>query len=440
MTLACLPLALALTAPVPGAPAEVFELDHALTVDLGGLTEIEQQPADGDQLLAAWTAAAGEVRLSIELFVLDRGEFDLAEPQDVTDLVEDNRKDGLRFEETELLESEFFGWTPYAALARGTVKEETRVVGTFFCLGGLCEEVGYSLEVACTPVPQGEDLATVLHVLREGLTARVESTRPWQWTEEEIEQRWEADVPEELWGEMEPVVRTEHYIVLTNSFSGKKFGQKMEECYEAVTEIFPVTEIEQRRLMPVFLFRTRDQYAGFYAKVADISIGQAMRSAGHAWKDYYATTYEAPGDPVHVHEATHQIFKNRLRLRGGGSWFQEGVAEYVETNARTRKNWASKAARKGYFTPFAEFFQVPSMLYSSQQGSSEASDNYTQAASIIEFARDGKWQPEKFPDFVAKVGGVPRGDLAAIEAALLSVYGVGVEGFQEQWVAYWKKK
>ena len=28
-------------------------------------------------------------------------------------------------------------------------------------------------------------------------------------------------------------------------------------------------------------------------------------------KNFYATWYEAPKDPVHIHELTHQLFKNR---------------------------------------------------------------------------------------------------------------------------------
>lgn len=428
----------------PGGAAEVFQLDHGLTLDLTGLAGIEHTAAAPDgQLVGTWSAQAGEVELHIRLFALERESFGIDEPEDVTWLVAAERDDGLRYEERELLESEFFGWTPYAALARGTLRQDTREVGTFFCLGGIGDGIGYSLEIDARPVPAGGDLEAIEQVLREGLSAEVESRRVAEWTDEEVEARWASDAPDDLLDEMRDVVRTDHYIIFTNSSAGKKFGQKMEECYEEVKAVFPFQEVEGRKLMPVFLFRTREQYAEFYVKVAGISMEQALRSGGHAWRDYYATDYKAPGDPVHVHEATHQIFANRLRLSGGGSWFQEGVAEYVETSERTRKNWAARAAEKGRYMPFEEFFQVPSMLYCGKEkltGGSESSDNYTQAASIIEFCRDSKWRPEKFQEFVHAVGSVPRGDLAAIEAALARVYGVGVQEFEERWVEYWEKR
>ena len=433
---------IALSADAAAPTAELFSFDHGLTVDLTGLEEIEHSDGNGEQLAARWEARFGEHQLELMLFVLDRSRFGLDEPEDVADLIEENR-DGMRFEHSQLVESEFYGWTPYAALARGPLKDGTKVTGTYFCLGGLGEEIAYSLEVECSPAPAGKDLEALETLIAESLAIEVESTREWEWTEEEVEARWERDVPEDLYGEMKKIVRTDHYIILTNSSSGPKFGKKMEECYDTVKELFPFQEVEQRKLMPVFLFRTRDQYAEFFVKVAGTTKAEALRSAGHAWKDYYATTYEAPGDPTHLHEAVHQIFGNRLRLGGGGSWFQEGVAEYTETKPKERKNWAGKAAKKGTFMPFKEFFEVQSMLYSGgakKTGGSSSTDNYTQAASIIEFARDGKFQPEKFQEFIHAVGRTKRRDLQQIEAALLSVYGVDIEEFEAEWVDYWKRK
>ena len=50
----------------------------------------------------------------------------------------------------------------------------------------------------------------------------------------------------------------------------------------------------------IVLFRTADEYCEFYSKIARIPPEEARRSKGHAWRDYYATWYEAPGDPVHT--------------------------------------------------------------------------------------------------------------------------------------------
>ena len=74
------------------------------------------------------------------------------------------------------------------------------------------------------------------------------------------------------------------------------------------------------------------------------------------------------------------------------------------------------------------------------KGGNEAGDNYLQAACVIEFARESKWGKERFQDFIHAVGSVPRGDLPAIEEALRKVYGVGVEGFEQEFLEYWKKR
>ena len=57
--------------------------------------------------------------------------------------------------------------------------------------------------------------------------------------------------------------------------------------------------------MPVFLFKTPDDYYAFYVKKHGVTLEEAKRSAGHASADYYATWYESPTDPTHInYEAT----------------------------------------------------------------------------------------------------------------------------------------
>jgi hypothetical protein len=139
---------------------------------------------------------------------------------------------------------------------------------------------------------------------------------------------------------------------------------------------------------------------------------------------------------VHIHEATHQIFKNLLRLSGGGSWLQEGLAEYMETSHNERKAWARRATRDGKFMPFADFVQVPSLLTTKGV---DADDAYHQAGSLIEFLRDGDFHPDVFPKFVAEVGALPRGNLVRIQQAVQGLYNTDLAGIEKEWVAYWKK-
>jgi hypothetical protein len=200
--------------------------------------------------------------------------------------------------------------------------------------------------------------------------------------------------------------------------------------------------IEGSRLMPIFLFRTPEQYYEYYAKIADTSIESARKSKGHAWRDYYATWYEAPGDPVHIHECTHQIFRNRLHLSGGGSWLQEGVAEYIETVEYERNNIA-REIKKGRHMPLAEFVELKSLLYSSEdgvKGGSAAGQLYKQAALLIEFLRESKFGKKHFDEFVHAMGRVPRNDVGQIEAVFQKVYGADLDEVDAAWQQYCKKR
>src|SRR5438105_9240166 len=105
----------------------------------------------------------------------------------------------------------------------------------------------------------------------------------------------------------------------------------------------------------------------------------AHGTKGHEWHDFYATYYDSPNDPVHIHEATHQIFMNRLHLTGGGSWFQEGVAEYMCTLPGDRKGFARNAARSGTFAHFKTFVATRDIIAGS--GDLKGGQAYAEAAS-----------------------------------------------------------
>ena len=274
-----------------------------------------------------------------------------------------------------------------------------------------------------------------------------------EWTDEEVVERWVRDVPAELHGDFEfavskpgtrkkAIVRTEHYLIMGNSSGARGFGKKAEGYYKEIKKVFPFDEVQGRRLMPIFLFRTPDDYFAFYAHIAGVSLESARKSKGHAWRDYYATWYEAPNDPVHIHEMTHQIFKNRLRLSGGGSWFQEGVAEYIETSDNERNN-AARLVKKGDHVPLRQFVQLPSLLGSSVEdvrGRGGAGDAYKQAALLIEFLRESKFGKKRFEDFLCVMGKVPRGDEERIEAAFRAVYEVGIDELEAEWREWAEKR
>ena len=263
-----------------------------------------------------------------------------------------------------------------------------------------------------------------------------------RWTDEEARERWTRDAPPATHKKFETPIRTKHYIVLTDQPGPGNFVKHMEECYGRIRATYPFEEKADERLMPIFLFRTPDEYYDYYSKVAGIPREQARKSKGHAWRDYYATYYDEPKNPVHVHEATHQIFANRLGLHGGGSWLQEGVAEYMSSTENER-NIVAQVVAKGRHTRLVEFVQMKSLLYSSQDdvsGDKASSLHYKQAALLIEFLRESKWGKTGFPKFLETVGKTKRGDLAEIEAAVESVYATDLAGLEKHWVDYCKKR
>ncbi len=273
------------------------------------------------------------------------------------------------------------------------------------------------------------------------------TSAPDPWTDEEAKARWEKDAPDKVQEDSElRVVRTEHYIVLTNLGKGqtaKTFGKIMDGFYEQIRSVYPFEDQGGERLLPIFYFIQSEQYFEFCVKAFDWTIEQARRSKGVASRDFYATYHEAPNDPTHLHEATHQIFRNRLHLGGGGSWFQEGVAEYMSENANDL-NVVETLVKKGRHVPLRKFMQIESLLMSASEksvtGESEGSNNYRQAAAIVEFAAESEWAGAKFLDFVHAIGAVDRGDVVAIDAALQKVYGTGIEGFEEKFVEYWSNR
>ena len=256
-----------------------------------------------------------------------------------------------------------------------------------------------------------------------------------QWSDEMVEARIAESFDPE-WGEVE-VLRSEHYIVFTNSSAGDRYLETMEDIYSRFQAVFPFEEPRAAPLMPVFLFKTNDHYYAFYSKIAGISLAEARKSAGHAWRDYYATYYQSPKDPVNYHEGAHQLVKERLRAGGGGSWFQEGMAVYFEGTVFPGEDPAKGMkgeVKSGRHTPFELFFTLRSLLYSSTNDAdpSLGTRRYQQAGALIKFLKEGP-QAELWPTLLDQLrDGEPWVDIfgqtyglsiADLEAAFVEYYG-----------------
>ncbi len=394
---------------------------------------------------------------SVALFfkVMDSANYHFTEPGDVSNtMIDDERKSDKSFQEEEFtLIKGAFGYAPFGAYFEGdTHNKDGEVNGRKLFLCGLLERHGYVLEVRFPKAnPSERDLKPFQNFLKREVSYDGPDRDP-NWSDEEIVARWERVAPDNLVEEFtedmkrsgkkkKRVHRTDNYIVLTNSFSGAAFCRNLTENYKTIKKVFPFKDNKGMRLLPVFLFRTQEQYIEFCVKAGD-TYSEARASGGHAWKDYYATWYQAPKDPVHIHECTHQLFSNRLHLTGGGSWYQEGVAEYMGST-ETERNEVARLVKKGEHTSLSELVKLESLLYSSEEnakGSSGASVHYKQVALLIEFLREGRFGKKHFDTFLSTVGKLPRNHVAKIEAAFQDIYGCSIKELDEQWQLYCKKE
>jgi len=429
------------------APKERRFEDLALTLRFPeGLSLAEQKASTDAQVRATWAGTLGASAVRLQLLQLPRNDFGFDEPSQVMDVVGYNLKDPdnggeptFHFDEVSHVSGRF-GYAGYATLSRSTEKGESGP-SQVLRLAGLLEDWGYVLELRAQPALAAADLKLVNAFFAKGVLGDGPQRDP-KWTKAEAKERWEASVPDELKDELTDVLRTPHYIIMTNSSGGKTFAKKMEECYAAIRKIYPFDEVPERRLMPMFLFRTNDQYYAFIAKTFGMTIDDAKRTGGIAYADFYTSWYEAPGDPVHIHEATHQIIKNRLGLGGGGSWFQEGLAEYVSSKPNER-GMAARAVEKGQAVPLGDFMRKESLIFSSPTNNKTgdtAGDQYKQAALLIEFLRESKFGKAGFLEWLHAVGVTRSNDVPSIEAATQRVYQVDLAGLEKEFVAYCKKR
>lgn len=430
----------------PARVEKIAELGLTLTVP-PQLTELALQPDKdpGDQRKALWTAKLGASSVSLVVYAMPSAEYGYAEPEDVSDTIKGNFRERVdktfAYEGTELVNGAF-GYTPYASIGYGNYRDKAgQLEGTYFALGSLLETVGCSLEIYAEPALDASARDVVLGMLRKGVAYAGKARNP-QWTDEECKARWLKDAPKDQAKRLEKPVRTKHYVFLTNSDMAKAMGESLEKAYATIQKTYPFPEVTGRRLMPVFLFQKREDYYAFYAQQFKTTEEEASESKGVAFKDFYATYYDAPQDPVHIHEATHQIFSNRLRLGGGGSWFQEGVAEYMSTRESERTD-AANLVKKERHTKLADFVQIESLLGDGSKdtkGSGKASSNYELAALLIEFVRDSKWSSAKFTNWMRAIGECPDGNVEAIERATQETLGVGLTGLELKWIEYCKKR
>ncbi len=431
-----------------------FTLDEfELNVDLSGLEELSGSVRRSGQQRGRWTGKYNGVDVSLDLGALTvKDGFEFSSPSEISMIVGNNRGNAVRkkggsysFEISKPLEGKF-GYVPYGWLAAHDTNTGTKIDGYDILLGGVTKAGAYFLDIRIKTRFSDKEWVEFEKWACSVFDYTGEVVDP-NWTEEETDARWKRSMPASVEGNNNNHIhRTKYYIIFTNvgKSSVRGFGKKADENYEEIQSIFPFDDLPGQKLLPIFYFVNKSEYIDWCVQNISWSAKQAERSAGVASGDKYSTYHQSAVSPTHIHEQTHQIFGNRLHLGGGGSWFQEGVAEYMGTQP-SELNEIKQRAKDGKTQPFEELFTVPSLLMSSsggtrKEGGSVAGGAYTQAGSVIEFAKHSKFGQDKFIEWVHAMGSVGRGDLPAIKRGISAVYDVTLEEFEAEYIAYWSKR
>lgn len=413
-----------LVAPRASAQGVLTVSDVGLSLKLPPLQKVRLVASDDPTRLRVMRGWLGEKQIELAVTYLPRESVTLPEPGDLVDAVERRfaaqaADRSFEFGGREELTGSF-GSLSYAQYATGEfVRASGSKANVFVALAAVVTERGAtSVEVVLEGEATEADRTAIRASLAEGLTV-AGSPRDPRWSDGDTRRRWDQDVPERVRKDpQKPAVRTAHYVVLTNSSNGELFAKKMEEHCARILEALALHEREGRRLLPLFLFKSKEDY-GRFCEAVQVDAGAFPK--GDAAKDYYATWAESPNDPVHLREATRQLLRNRCGLAGGGAWFQEGLAEYLATK-REERNATALRVVKGKATRLRALIETPALLVGG-----DSRPNRLLAALLIEFVKESPATKEKFPEFLAKVGAAPRLAVPAIERALRASLGLSID-------------
>jgi hypothetical protein len=137
-----------------------------------------------------------------------------------------------------------------------------------------------------------------------------------------------------------------------------------------------------------------------------------------------------------VHELTHAIVQRGFGS-SGGSWLQEGFAQYVETRYRHLDPVREFAAdlRNGSYTKLEEFIRIPILAFAgSKEVGSQAHRLYAQAGAFFAFLHDGPFA-DRFPtlvDVFVKTG-VDSNDMPQV---LAKMYDRSLADLEKAWVQW----
>lgn len=461
-------LAFLLTVPIPGAAAKpdvasselrggqepVVFPDLGLTLSLPTMESLSRKTKPTGTCEGEWTGTWNGSSMRVRLNVLPNADYDSFEPEDVVetwrDALRDPKKQG---KEDQPYEFSFdcmrslsgpVGCTPILALVQAKVqkRDDPTSEGLLLLAGGLLMDSGWSLRIDAWPAPDEEGTASLVKHL-EGCVRYEGVMRDPKWTDADALAFWKTWAPESTFKKFEKPVRTKHFIFLTNSTSPTLYIKLIENRYASISKVLPDVELEGRKLLPVLLFRTDDDFEAFYRRKYKMKPAEDVDVSGLATGYYYATSCDRGSEYYHAIDLAKMILLNRQRAWGGGHWFCSGIREYVSSTPKDRLD-GLRAVKKGKHTPLERLLDDEAWGNQSskleQKGTSDEADYWEQSAMWIEFLREGPWPKDSFPQFVRTVGNLPYGDGPGVANAIETIYGMDLGSLEKKWVQHFSKR
>ena len=329
-----------------------------------------------------------------------------------------------------------------AELSLTAVREGADTQGLVLLTAGILPENAWLVRLDAWPAPSAEDTAALVASV-EKCVAYEGKVREAKWTDEEALAYWKRIAPPGTEKKWEKPTRTEHFIVLTNSTSPGPYVRKLEAKYATIKKILPYEEVKGRRLLPILLFRTDDDFQAFYRHVYEMETKEEVEEGSLVLDRYLATSCDNDDDHEDLLDLMRLCLWNRQLAPGGGPWFQNGIRQYAATRPKERTE-ALRAIKNGKFTPLATLLDAGGWVEQARErderGTTKEAGYWGQSALWMEFLHDGPLPKDSFRKFVATVGAIPGEEPKRIGRAIETIYGMDLAALQKKWVEYFSKR
>lgn len=433
-------------------PKAIEFADLDLKLDLSRFESLVRK--DSKDFKAEWTAKLGASDVRLVLRVTPSADYGFLEPEDVVEAWRDDMQDpDDQYGEAKVLDFTFdvvhclpgaFGAAPFLAVTRAAVqkKDDASVKSSLFLICGLLADKGWALRVDVQPTLD-KDAATALGAFLEKCAHYDGKTREPKWTDAEAQAFWQKMAPESTQKKAEKPVRTEHFIVLNDIPSANQFAKKLEAHYAAVKKVLPFEDLKGRRLLPVLLFRTEDEFHLFYTNREKLDPTAEVDESGEAAGTWYATSFDNDDEQEQLLDVAKQIIVNRVRCWSACMWFRSGLRWYIASKPVDRVE-GMRFVKKGKHTPLEKLLQNGAWgaqdRKRAKKGVSDEGDYWDQSAMWMEFLHEAPGVKDHFAQFVATLAPIRDGEMARVAAALQSVYGMSTAALEAKFAEYFQKK